>query len=180
MKFRKHFISSSLEPSEATAWFAGRLPTDWFAGPPAVSVDTEEILVVGTIPDVDLPETATEAERSTARAARMAGFRQDTRDRRMRIALEAEHRFGRKVSWGVACGDRRELFTTLSVPFMTRLRMPERAVLDTLVEAGVARSRSEALAWCVRLVGRNQAEWIESLRSALGAVGRVRAEGPEA
>jgi hypothetical protein len=53
-------------------------------------------------------------------------------------------------------------------------------VLDTLVEAGVARSRSEALAWCVRLVGRNQAEWIESLRTALGAVGRARAEGPEA
>jgi hypothetical protein len=63
---------------------------------------------------------------------------------------------------------------------MTRLRMPEREVLDTLVDAGVARSRSEALAWCVRLVGRNQAEWIESLRTALGAVGKARAEGPEA
>jgi hypothetical protein len=180
MKFQKHYASPSLDASEAAAWFAGRLPTDWFTEPPSVSVDAEEILVLGTIPDVDLPATATDAERATARAARAAGFRQDTRDRRMRIAAEAEHRFGRKVSWGAVCGDRRDLFTTLSVPFMTRLRMPERAVLDTLVDAGVARSRSEALAWCVRLVGRNQAEWIESLRSALGAVGRVRAEGPEA
>jgi hypothetical protein len=180
MKFQKHFAASALDASEAAAWFAGRLPTDWFTEAPSVSVDAEEILVLGTIPDVDLPDTATDAERATARAARVAGFRQDTRERRMRIALEAEHRFGRKVSWGAVCGDRRELFTTLSVPFMTRLRMPERAVLDTLVDAGVARSRSEALAWCVRLVGRNQAEWIDSLRSALGAVGRVRAEGPEA
>lgn len=180
MKFQKHFASPPLDASEAAAWFAGRLPTDWFTEPPSLSVDAEEILVLGTLADVDLPATATDAERATARSARVTGFRQDTRERRMRIALEAEHRFGRKVSWGAVCGDRRELFTTVSVPFMTRLRMPERAVLDTLVDAGVARSRSEALAWCVRLVGRNQAEWIESLRSALGAVGRVRAEGPEA
>lgn len=180
MKFQKHFASPPLDASEAAAWFAGRLPTDWFTEPPSLSVDAEEILVLGTLADVDLPATATDAERATARSARVTGFRQDTRERRMRIALEAEHRFGRKVSWGAVCGDRRELFTTVSVPFMTRLRMPDRAVLDTLVDAGVARSRSEALAWCVRLVGRNQAEWIESLRSALGAVGRVRAEGPEA
>ncbi|HVS44144.1 MAG TPA: hypothetical protein VMU20_17985 [Candidatus Dormibacteraeota bacterium] len=180
MKFQKHSHTPPLEASEAAAWFAGRLPADWFTAAPEVSTDSEEILVVGTLGDVDLPETATDAERATARTARITGFRQDTRERRVRIALEAEHRFGRKVSWGAVCGDRRELFTTLSVPFMTRLRMPERAVLDTLVEAGVARSRSEALAWCVRLVGNNQAEWIQSLREALGAVGKARAEGPEA
>ncbi len=180
MKFQKHSDPPSLEASEAAAWFAGRVPADWFTSAPEVSADAEEILVTGTLADVDLAETATDAERATARAARIGGFRQDTRDHRVRIALEAEHRFGRKVSWGAVCGDRRELFTTLSVPFMTRLRMPEREVLDTLVEAGVARSRSEALAWCVRLVGRNQAEWIENLRTALGAVGRARAEGPEA
>ena len=107
MKFQKQFATPPLDASEAAAWFAGRLPTDWFTEHPSVSVDAEEILAVGTIPDVDLPATATDAERSTARAARVAGFRQDTRERRMRIALEAEHRFGRKVSWGVACGDRR-------------------------------------------------------------------------
>jgi hypothetical protein len=180
MKFQKHSTPPPLEASEAAAWFAGRVPTDWFTAAPEVTVDAEEIVVIGTLGDVELPDTATDAERATARAARTGGFRQDTRDHRVRVALEAEHRFGRKVSWGAVCGDRRELFTTLSVPFMTRLRMPEREVLDTLVEAGVARSRSEALAWCVRLVGRNQAEWIDSLRSALGAVGRARAEGPEA
>jgi len=72
------------------------------------------------------------------------------------------------------------LFTTQSMPVMTRLRLTERATLDTLIEAGVARSRSEALAWCVRLVGRHEAEWLADLRSALVDVERVRAEGPRA
>jgi hypothetical protein len=57
--------------------------------------------------------------------------------------------------------------------------MPERAVLDTLIDAGVARSRSDALAWCVRLVGRNQEKWINELRDALVNVEKVRSEGPD-
>jgi hypothetical protein len=61
---------------------------------------------------------------------------------------------------------------------MTRLRMPERAVLDTLVDAGVARSRSHALAWCVRLVAEKQDEWLKDLREALTHVEKVRSEGP--
>jgi hypothetical protein len=80
----------------------------------------------------------------------------------------------------VRCGEREELFTNLAVPVMTRLRQPERRVLDTLVEAGVARSRSEALAWCVRLVGRNTEEWLADLRSALSRVEEVRSQGPDA
>jgi len=52
-------------------------------------------------------------------------------------------------------------------------------VLDTLIDAGVARSRSEALAWCVRLVGQHQADWIAELRDALTTVERVRAGGPD-
>ena len=96
----------------------------------------------------------------------------------MRIADEAEARFGRKVAWGARCGDEEELFTTLSVPVMTRLRLPERQVLDTLVDAGVARSRSHALAWCVRLVGDHEGEWIDQLREALVHVEKVRSEGP--
>jgi hypothetical protein len=64
------------------------------------------------------------------------------------------------------------------MPVMTRLRMHERSVLDTLVDSGVARSRSEALAWCVRLVGKHQADWIEELREALVGVEAARAKGP--
>jgi hypothetical protein len=164
---------------ELGGWFAGRLPADWFAGAPEVTADREEILVVGTLGDPELPGDAAPEAAAAARIARIDGFREDTRERRMRIADEAQHRFGRRVSWGAQCGDVRKLFTTVSVPAMTRLRMPEREVLDTLVEAGVARSRSHALAWCVHLVAERQEEWLKDLRDALTHVEKVRGEGPK-
>jgi hypothetical protein len=170
----------STSPDELQGWFAGRLPAEWFTEAPTVQADREEVLVVGTLTEPDLPADATPETATAARAARIAGFREDTRAQRMRIADEAQHRFGRTVSWGATCGDETQLFTTLSVPAMTRLRMPERRVLDTLVESGVARSRSHALAWCVRLVAERQDEWLKDLRSALEHVERARAEGPKA
>ncbi|MBW3650188.1 MAG: hypothetical protein KY458_06450, partial [Actinobacteria bacterium] len=159
-------------------WFAGRLPDGWFMGPPQVTVDREEILVVGEVGDVSLQPDAGSAAVAAAAAARIQRFRDETRGQRMRIAAEAEQRFGRKVAWGARCGDREVQFTSLSVPVMTRLRQRERMVLDTLVEAGVARSRSDALAWCVKLVGDNESEWISGLRDALTHVERVRNQGP--
>jgi hypothetical protein len=97
----------------------------------------------------------------------------------MEIAQQAEHRFGRRVSWGAESGGSRELFTTQSVPVMTRLRLPERQVLDTLVDAGVARSRSDALAWCVRLVGQHTEQWLRDLREAMASVDELRKRGPQ-
>ena len=172
--------TSNASTDDIRAWFAGRLPDGWFAGAPDVSSDREEILVIGTLADPTVPEDATSESVAGARSARIDGFREDTREQRIRIAQEAEHRFGRKVSWGAQVGDVRKLFTTLSVPAMTRLRMPERQVLDTLVDAGVARSRSHALAWCVRLVAERQDDWLKDLREALTSVERVRGSGPTA
>ena len=63
---------------------------------------------------------------------------------------------------------------------MTRLRLNERQVLDTLIESGVARSRSEALDWCVRLVGSRADTWLAELREAMRAVQQVREAGPAA
>jgi hypothetical protein len=165
---------------ELKGWFAGRLPEGLFAGPPVITTDRDEILVVGEIPDVDLEKGTSDAARSTARAARIDRFRGETREARMAVAREAERLFGRRVSWGVRCGEVTEHFTTLGVPVMTRLRLSDRGVLDTLIDAGVARSRSEALAWCVRLVARHQGEWIDNLRQALAGVEKVRGEGPGA
>ena len=116
---------------------------------------------------------------SAAEAGRISRFREDTRDERIAIAQEAEHRYGRKVAWGAQAGGSTQLFTTLSAPVMTRLRQPERQVLDTLVGAGVARSRSEALAWCVRLVGEHTEDWLTGLREAMSEVDRLRAQGPD-
>ena len=164
---------------ELSGWFAGRIPGDWFAGPPEVTTDREEILVVGTLSEPDLPDVAGPEAREAANSSRIAGFREDTRLKRMKIADEAQRRFRRKVSWGATCGDMRALFTTLSVPAMTRLRMDERRVLDTLIEGGVARSRSHALAWCVRLVAERQEDWLADLQQALEKVQEVREAGPK-
>ena len=164
------------DAADAPEWFAGRLPAEWFTGDPVVTVDREEITVIGR-----LAESAD--DESPARATgRVARFREDTRGERMRIADEAQARFGRAVSWGIDIGTEdapeRILFTHLAVPVMTRLKQPERQVLDTLVDAGVARSRSDALAWSVRLVGDHAEEWLGKLRDAMAEVDDLRAEGP--
>jgi hypothetical protein len=158
-------------------WFTGRLPAEWFTAAPDIQVDREEITIVGTLAE---PAEAgvSAAERAEAAEGRIRRFREESRALRIEIAREAEHRFRRKVSWGVTCADVTEMFTTLSVPVMTRLRQPERRVLDTLVEAGVARSRSDALAWCVRLTGENADAWLSRLRTALRQVQEVRDQGP--
>jgi hypothetical protein len=163
---------------EIKAWFAARQPDSWSKEPPEVTVDDEEIVVVVNLPEVEVAEGGSPDAMAAAREARTERFREESRDQRMRIAAEAERRFRRKVSWGAACGDQSRLYTTLSMPVMTRLRMRERSVLDTLVDSGVARSRSEALAWCVRLVGKHQSDWIEELREALVRVEAARAKGP--
>jgi hypothetical protein len=163
---------------DASAWFAGRLPDGWFTEPPMVVVDREEITVIGQLPPLE-GEFADDAARAAAESGRISRFREETREERIEIARQAEHRYGRKVAWGARLGDTEELFTTLSVPVMTRLRQEERLVLDTLVDAGVARSRSEALAWAVRLVGEHAEEWLTELRNAMSKVDDLRAKGPE-
>lgn len=162
-----------------TGWFAGRLPDSW--GTPEIAVDRDEVTVVVTASAPATGEATTggaEADVAAAEAGRATRWREDTREERIQIAREAEHRFGRKVAWGVKVGGTRQLFTHLSVPVMTRLRQPERQVLDTLVDSGVARSRAEAVAWCVKLVGRNADSWLAELREAMQAVEKVREQGP--
>ncbi len=147
---------------EIAAFVQAGVPDGWFTGPPGVEADDEEILVVGVLP-----------------AGQVANaFRESTREKRMAIAREAESRFGRVVSWGVEHDGATTLFTTHGAPVMTRLRLRERAVLATLIDAGIARSRSEALAWCVKLVERHQADWLAELREALAGVEQVRVGGP--
>ena len=190
-------------PEQIRGWLTGRLPDGWFEGAPEILIDREEITVIGHLPSPGTPTAvgggAAPAKGATAKGATAKGaaeppgaeaeaaaigrsrrVREETRDARIEIAREAEHSFGRKVSWGVVCDAYKVMFTTLSIPVMTRLRQSERRVLDTLVDAGVARSRSDALAWCVRLVGEHEDSWLSDLREALRHVEQVRAEGPHA
>src|SRR5437016_2265136 len=167
------------DATDAAAWIAGALPDDWFISAPNVSIDRDEIIIVGQLAEPRLDEGASDADRAAAEQGRISSFRESTRDKRIQIARQLEHRYRRNVAWGAVSGGTRELFTTHSAPVMTRLRQPERQVLDTLVDAGVARSRSEALAWSVRLVGQHAEAWLGELRQAMGAVDELRKRGPE-
>lgn len=168
-------MSNAASSNTVEQWFAERVPGEWIASPAKVTVDNDEILVLLPLTD---PPGGDDEDPDARRAARIAAFREETRERRMRVAADAEHLFHRKVSWGAEIGETRRVFTSLAVPVMTRLRMTERAVLDLLIDAGVARSRSEALAWCVRLVERHEPAWIDDLRAALEHVKKARASGP--
>jgi len=170
--------STSTDSTALLAWLKGRLPDTWFTADPEVTVDRDEVTIVGTleVPAVEGDDIA----RQAAEAGRIQRFREQTRDERIGVARQLEHRFGRHVAWGAVAGGTREVFTNLSVPTMTRLRQPERVVLDTLVDAGVARSRSDALGWCVRLVAEHSETWLADLRTALRDVERLRAAGPAA
>ena len=163
------------ERDEFIGWFAGRIPQGWFTGAPEVRADSEEIWVIGTLPDVT---AETKEALTAARDGRIKQFREDTREARMKVADEARRQFGRSVAWGVRIGDTEQMFTHMALPVMTRLRLPEREILDTLIDSGVARNRAHALAWCVRLVEKNEKEWLSELRDAIAKVGQVRRQGP--
>ena len=163
--------SMSHRPTTRRRGSRAGFPSEWFSAVD-VMVDREEITVVGTLADES-------ADQGAAAEGRISRFRADTRAARIEIAEEAEARYGRKVSWGAQLGDTRALFTHISVPVMTRLRQPERQVLDTLVDAGVARSRSEALSWAVKLVGEHAESWLADLRGAMQEVDKLRSTGPD-
>ncbi|MFF0456106.1 hypothetical protein [Nocardia africana] len=170
------------DAADAPDWFAGRLPSEWFSGPATIEIDRDEIVVIGELalpaPEAGEDEAAGSEPSPATVDGLIARFRESTRPARMQIAQEAQARYGRNVAWGVSVNGERTLFTHLSVPVMTRLRQPERKVLDTLVDAGVARSRADALAWTVKLAGKHAEEWLAELRSAMRKVDDLRAEGP--
>src|SRR5262245_65497647 len=84
-------------PEELSGWFAGRIPSDWFVGAPIVTSDREEILVVGTLADPELPSDVTAETDSAERSARIEGFCEEKRKRREGCAVEDTRRLGRRI-----------------------------------------------------------------------------------
>ena len=159
-------------------WFAGRLPDGWFAGPLSIDVDRDEILVIGTLAEPELPNDATSETRSAALAAGSPGSERTPAPSGCRSPTRPSGGSAGRCPGAPDAAINSARSPRLSMPAMTRLRMPERKVLDTLVDSGVARSRSHALAWCVRLIAERQEEWLKDLREALRTVEQVRADGP--
>jgi hypothetical protein len=82
-------------------WFAGRLPDGWFTGV-EVTIEDDQIVVLGALPDLKVGSTPEEKE--GAAAGRIARFREETRGDRIGIAQEAEERFHKFVTWGAKLG----------------------------------------------------------------------------
>ena len=175
-----------VDTTEIKTWFKKRLPEDWYSfnegfdSEMQVLADRDEIVLIGPLPEPETDADADEDAIETARRATVKSWRQQTRDKRIEVAADAQERFGKHVSWGASIGGDRFLFTHISVPTMTRLKITDRQVLDTLVDAGVASSRSEALAWCVRYAGRKEEQWLNDLKAAFKSVSEVREKGPAA
>ena len=172
---RRGLLRPPVERAEVAGWFAGRLPDGWFTGPVDLTIDRDEITVVGTLAEPDGRRGRPRGrpgrpDRPLPRGdPRSSGWRSPTPPR---SGTAGRSPGARPAATSASCSP------TLSVPVMTRLRQRERLVLDTLVDAGVARSRSEALAWAVRLVGQHADEWLTELRSAMESVEEVRGRGP--
>jgi hypothetical protein len=148
--------------TQVADWFGQRLPAGWTSRRPEIDLDRDEIVVLLPLPDDVQP----------------GEFRERTRDQRIALARQAEESFGRKVSWGTLGAGSRQLFTNVRAPITTQLALPERRVLDTLVAGGVAASRSDAVAWCIRQVGRHEADWLADLHDAAAHDPGGRAEPP--
>ena len=84
-------------------WFAGRLPDGWFTGV-EVTVEDDQIVVLGSLPEVGATAGSTPEEKEGAAAGRIARFREETRGPRIGIAQEAEERFHKFVTWGAKLG----------------------------------------------------------------------------
>ena len=108
-----------VERTEVAGWFAGRLPDDWFTGPVELTIDRDEITVVGTL---------RRARRRRGRPGRrprrpdLPVPRGDPRSSGWRSPTPPRSATAGRSPGAPSCGDDRELFTNLSMPVMTRLR----------------------------------------------------------
>ncbi|NJO81514.1 MAG: hypothetical protein HC828_01285 [Blastochloris sp.] len=159
---------------ELQEWLQARLPTELLDAPPEIRVYPDEmVIVLQVVRDAALAQLD-EAERSPAELQQIAERREGTRKLRMKLARELQASLGLSVAWGMRIGDNEVLFTTRTVPVMTRLGRAEREVLDTLVAAGVADTRSAALAYVVRAFAIEHREWLGEVREALTHIDKVR------
>jgi hypothetical protein len=78
--------------------------------PVTVTVEDDQIVVLGALPESELPQVSDE-EREGAASGRIARFRHESRGERMLIAREAEERFQKNVTWGATLGGVTKRFT---------------------------------------------------------------------
>lgn len=164
-----------LNIDELQSWLQSRFPAQLLSAPPEITLYDDEAVVI--LP-IDAPLDAALAGEERRRAEQQLIFRQreETRPLRMQLARDVQEVVGRPVSWGMRAGESEVLFTTRSAPVMTRLDRFEREVLDTLIAAGIAETRSSALAYLVRAFAMEHGQWLAEVREAIAQVERIRSK----
>ena len=99
------------DASTIAGWFAGRLPDGWFAGAPEVTLEGDQVVVVGRLAEVKLGSGASDSANEAAGRGRISRFREYTRRERIWVAREAEGLFKKNVTWGATCNGVRQTFT---------------------------------------------------------------------
>jgi hypothetical protein len=158
-----------MNEAELEGWLLARLPAELAASAPQLQAYDDELVIMLTV-------AGDESAGEGAARARIAELREASRPLRMQLARELQGALRRSVAWGMRLGAAEELFTTRSMPVMTRLNRSERDVLDTLVAAGVADTRSAALAYTVRAFSIAHGEWLTEVRTAIEQVQQVRSK----
>lgn len=159
-----------MNEADLEAWLLARLPADLVASAPQLLTYDDELVIMLLV------AAGAEGLGEAAAHGRIAELREASRPLRVQLARELQAVLRRPIAWGMRLGEAEELFTTRSTPVMTRLNRNERDVLDTLVAAGVADTRSAALAYVVRAFAIAHGEWLAEVRQAIEQVQQVRSK----
>ena len=148
------------------------LPATVLAESPEIIEDDDELLIVLNLGTAGV--TGEADARKQSEQEQIDRRRDETKSTRIRIGNRLGRATGKAVSWGMKVGDTRQLFTDNTSPVMTRLSRPERQVLDTLIAAGVANTRSAALGYIVRVFGEEHQDWLNEVQNAMSHVASLR------
>ncbi|MCG8351634.1 MAG: hypothetical protein MI924_28030 [Chloroflexales bacterium] len=161
-----------MQVEELQQWLQSKLPATLTAMPPRIKIYSDEVVIVLYPNEAPMPDDS--IDQRSAEQALIAYQRELTRSLRMRLADEIQKKLRLPVAWGMRIGESEVLFTTRTIPVMTRLGRIERDVLDTLVAAGVAETRSSALAYTVRAFAAEHADWLAEVSQVIEQVRQVR------
>ena len=161
-------------PQELRKWLLSQLPASVVGSDPEITIDADELLIILTLNTETLVGEG-EALKN-AEHALLERQRSETRALRIQLGRQLERTCGYAVSWGMRAGGTVQLFTPNTTAVMTRLTREERQVLDTLIAANVANTRSAALGYIVRTFAVEHQDWLHKAQQAAKNMASLRAQ----
>jgi hypothetical protein len=167
----------SSDPDEIKSWLLEQLPSSVLASDPEINIESDELLVILHVA-VDSVTGEGEARAQSERAL-IDRLRTETRALRIHLGRSINRTYGMIVSWGMQAGETLQRFTSnTTVPVMTRLTRTERHVLDTLIAANIANTRSTALSYIVRTFAAEHRDWLNEIQGVARHMARLRKQVP--